>query len=105
MIHLNLDPTPVPAGETVVVSPEASVVSLGEIRLNGGRRFQVRRTTALATGRSHEYLVDARGRGYYLDAPTRDGVRYAISRNNGRAVTQNAAPARFRFVDDRLVLA
>ena len=105
MIHLNLDPTPVAAGETVAMSPEASVVSLGEIRLGGSRRYQVRRTTALATGRSHEYLVDARGNGYYLDAPTRDGIRYAVSLNTGRAVTQNAAPARFRFVDDVLVLA
>lgn len=105
MIHLNLDPTPVPAGEIVALTPEASIVSLGEIRLTGGRRYQVRRTTAVATGRAHEYLVDARGNGFVVDPPSRDGIRLAYSRNTGRPLTQNAAPVRLRLVGDRLVLA
>lgn len=107
MIHLNLNPAPVAAGETVALTPEASIVSLGEIRVPGRGLLQVRRTTALATGRSHEYLVDSRGRGYYLDAPDRDGFRYAVSRNTGRAISRGGAPVGFlpHFVEDRIVLA
>ena len=99
MIHLNLDPTPVPAGETVALTPEASIVSLGEARL-GSRRFQVRRTTAVADGRTHVYLLDARGRAYYLEAA--GDAYYATSRDTGQDLTHQGAPARFRFVNGRV---
>ena len=105
MIHLNLDPTPVPAGETVALTPDASIVSLGEVRLPGGRRLQVRRTVDAKQGRSHDYLLDARGNAYYVDPATRRGEHTATSRNTGKYLTVNTIPARFRYVGDRLVLA
>lgn len=107
MFLINLNPAPVDAGETVALTPEASVVSLGEIRVHGRGILQVRRTTALATGRAHEYLVDSRGRGYVLTAPDRHGFRYAVSRNTGRAISRGGAPVGFlpHFVEDRIVLA
>lgn len=99
MIHLNLDSTPVAAGEFVALTPEASVVSLGEVKV-GRRRFQGRRTSDAVTGRETVYLLDARGNAFILE-----GNGTAWSRNTGRPLTQNTAPAVFRFVDDRLVLA
>lgn len=105
MFYLNLDPTPVPAGEIVALTPEASILSLGEVRLTGGRRLQVRRTVDARWGHVQDYLVDARGNGFYLMGPTTRGDYKASSRNTGKYLTQNAAPARFRYVDDRLVLA
>lgn len=105
MIHLNLDPTPVPAGETVALTPEASITSLGEIRLTGGRRYQVRRTVDAKWGHVQDYLVDARGNAFYIEPATTRGDHKASSRNTGKYLSQNAAPARFRYVGDRLVLA
>ena len=105
MLHLHLDPTPVARGEVVALTPEASVVSLGEIRLTGGRRYQVRRSTRLVGNSSVEYLLDAQGNAFFLEWIDSDGTVGAVSRNTGKPLTQNAVPARFRFVGDVLVLA
>lgn len=95
MIHLHLDPTPAPAGEIVALTPQASVISLGEVRV-GRRRFQARRTVDVERGPVHHYLLDSRGRVYFLDAPTPDGTRFAVSRDTGNAITTAGRPARFR---------
>ena len=105
MIHLNLDPTPVPAGETVALTPAASITSLGEVRLPGGRRLQVRRTVDAKWGHAQDYLVDARGNAYYVEPATTRGDHKVSSRNTGKYLTVNTIPARFRYVGDRLVLA
>ena len=105
MIHLNLDPTPVPAGEIVALTPEASITSLGEVRLPAKRRLQARRTVDAKWGNTHDYLLDARGNAYYVEPAPRRGEYLATSRNTGKPLTVNTIPARFRYVDDRLVLA
>src|SRR5690625_7255047 len=94
MIHLNLDPTPVAAGETVALTPEASITSLGEVRV-GRRRFQARRTVDAKWGHEHYYLLDTRGNAWYVEAPDRLGRRRAPSRDTGSALTSAARPGRF----------
>ena len=99
MIHLNLDPTPVPAGEIVALTPEASITSLGEVRV-GRRRFQVRRTVDAKWGHVHYYLLDSRGRAWYVEAPDRLGRRRASSRETGADLTTAGRPARFLIDGD-----
>ena len=97
MIHLNLDPTPVAAGG-VALTPEASVVSLGEVRV-GRRRFQVRRS-----GRVVEYLLDARGGAYFLEWVTSDGQVGAVSRATGQPLRSGGQDVLFEFDGDVLTV-
>ena len=103
MIHLNLDPTPVAAGGVVALTPEAPVVSLGEVRV-GRRRFQVRRSTAAATGRVVEYLLDARGGAYFLEWVTSDGQVGAVSRATGQPLRSGGQDVLFEFDGDVLTV-
>lgn len=104
MIHLNLDPTPVTAGETVALTPKASVVSLGEIRV-GRRRFQARRTTELSTGFSVAYLLDARGAVFYLEPRLSGRTSPAISRDTGREISSGGRAVEFLLEGDTLTVA
>lgn len=99
MFLLNLDPRPVAAGETVELSANGSVVSLGEVRV-GRRRFQARRSTLLATGRTSHYVLDARGNAFLIES---NGT--AWSRNTPRPVTSGGAPVIFTISGDTVSVA
>lgn len=94
MYLINLNPAPVAAGEPVELSMNGSVTSLGEIRV-GRRRFQVRRSTLLATGRTSHYVLDTRGNAFLIE-----GNGTAWSRNTGRPVTSGGAPVIFTISGD-----
>lgn len=99
MLYLNLNAGHVPAGETVALTADASITSLGEVKV-GRRTYQARRTIETTSGRLHLYLVDARGNGFIIDA---DGT--ATSRNTGKPITAGGVPVTFRRDGDRLVTA